>query len=518
MRKKVNSDMETNPNMNENDLQVMVDTCASEEPLRIVESIDTPNGPHTGVVLATLDGPVMDYIHDTRNDRLYEEDLCDSIYSSDYVAELIATNNFLGEPDHPMRNENRLDVHYPYVSHAIRNFRKVPEKGCYYATFDILDTPQGRILKTLIDYGVNLGVSSRGSGRTITKNGRIVVDKRTYRFITFDIVHMPGNKVARLPQANESIAIESAQTLTEQIDDLIASKDLEQLRSVLPVLNFLSESQDMQDLIGKVETSIESINESNTIAEPDTTDLLEAYATIKSLKSDISSKDSMIESLNARIQDLQQSNESLQNTNSELNEKLSKSVDLVRTHVSREQESRRKLSLVESKLSEALDANSQLTESLESANSSSDEKDSKISKLNESLQEMSSNATRENEILRRKLDMQDSDMQSMTEQLHYTEDKCNEAVSKYFSLRCKQLGLNESVVLKSLGDDLSRYSIEEIDSQLHESFLAKPKASRATPILESMNQTARVSTLSKSDEPTKSVNPITDICRSVRNA
>ena len=518
MRKKVNSDMENTPNMNENDLKVIVDTCASEEPLRVVESIDTPNGPHTGAVLATLDGPVMDYIHNTRNDRLYEEELCDSIYNSDYLAELISTNNFLGEPDHPMRNENRLDVHYPYVSHAIRNFRKVPEKGCYYATFDILDTPNGRILKTLIDYGVNLGVSSRGSGRTLTKNGRVVVDKHTYRFITFDIVHMPGNKVARLPQANESIAIEPAQTLTEQVDNLIASKNLEQLKSVLPVLNFLGESQDMQDLISKVEGSIESINESNTIAEPDTTDLVEAYATIKSLRSDLSQKDSEIESLSNQIHDLKCSNESLQNTNSELNEKLSKSIDLVKTHVSREQESRRTLSLVEAKLNEALDQNSQLTESLESTSIISEEKDSEISKLNESLHLMIDNATKENELLRRKIDLQDSDLQSMTEQLHYTEDKCNEAISKYFSVRCNQLGLKESVVLKSLDNDLSRYSLEEIDSQLHESFLAKPRASKATPILESMNQTARVSIMSSSDNNAKSANPITDICRSVRNS
>lgn len=517
MRKKVNSDME-NPNLNENEMIVMVDACASEEPLKLLESIDTPAGPNTGVVLATLDGPVMDYIHDTRNTRLYEEELCDSIHDSDYVAELIATNNFLGEPDHPMRHENRLDVHYPYVSHAIRNFRKVPEKGCYYATFDILDTPEGRTLKTLIDYGVKLGASSRGSGRTITKNGRVVVDKRTYRFITFDIVHMPGNKVARLPQVTESVSGNPAQTLTEQIDDLIASKDLEQLRSVLPVLNFLSESQDMQDLIGRVESSITALNESNTIAEPDTADLLEAYSTIKSLRSDLSTRDSMIESLASQIKDLQGTNQELQDTNSELNEKLSKSNDLVRTHISREQDSRRRLDSVRTELNEALAQNQKLTESLEAASQTSSQKDVQISELNESQRLAGIASLNEVNDLKKKIDSQDSDLASMTEQLHYTETKCNEAVSKYFSLRCGQLGLKESVALKSFGGDLSRYSLEEIDSQLQEAFLAKSNSQKATPILESMNQTVRVSTLPKPDQPKSPNSTITDICRSVRNA
>lgn len=509
-----------NPNLNENDqMMLIVDACPNEEPLTLLESADTPTGPMTGVVLATLDGPVMDYVHDTRNTRLYEEELCDTIYNSDYVAELISTNNFLGEPDHPMRHENRLDVHYPYVSHAIRNFRKVPEKGCYYATFDILDTPEGRILKTLIDYGVKLGVSSRGSGRTITKNGRIVVDPRTYRFITFDIVHMPGNKVARLPQVSESVSGSTpAQSLTEQIEDLISSKEVDQLRSLLPVLNFLSESQDMSDLISKVESSINALNESNTIAEPSTSDLLEAYSTIKSLKADLSEKDSMINSLTEEVSTLQESNQELQNTNSELSEKISRSSDLVKTHVTREQESRRQMDQMRVELSKSLTQSRELSESLESLKQDLAHKVSEINELNEQLKLVGFTSINESMSFQKRLDSQDLALTSVTEQLHHIEDKCDKAVSRYFSLRCNQLGLNESVVLKSLGDDLSRYSLDEIDSHLHEAFRAKSSAPRATPIMESMNQTKRVSTLSKPEPIKKYDSDITSICRSVRNA
>ena len=506
---------------NLDEAKLLVDSCPSTESLRLLESIETPKGPHTGSVLATLDGPVMDYMHPTRNERLYEEELCDLIHDSEYIAELISTNNFLGEPDHPMQVENRLDVHYPYVSHAIRNFRKVPEKGCYYATFDILDTPNGRILKTLIDYGVKLGVSSRGSGRTITKNGRVVVDARTYRFITFDIVHMPGNKVARLPNgtnpmSNRIVTNESTQTLTEQVDYLINHKDINQLKSVLPVLNFLGESQDMRDLINRVEDSIDSINESNTITDFGTNDLVEAYSRIKSLRSTLNSKNSLIESLNDQIEDLKESCENLQDTNSELNEKLNKSIEKAKTHLSRERESRRKLRLMESELNEALNKNPSLVDSLSSNdNYSVNDANYSISALQESLQ-LGNDAIQENMILKKKINSQDSDLQSLTEQVNYLEDKCNELTSKYFSVRCKQLGLKESVILKSLGGDISGYSFDEIDSHLHESFLAKPKARIATPILESMNQTAKVST-KLNNKSNLSSNSITDMCRVVRS-
>lgn len=503
------------PVNSETEMMLLVDECPSTEPLKLLESVPTPEGPRSKVVLCSLDGPVMDYANDTRNGRGYEELLCDMIHDSEYVAELISTGNFLGEPDHPMRVENRLDIHYPYVSHAIRNFRKVPEKHCYYATFDILDTPQGRILKTLIDYGVSLGVSSRGSGRTITKNGRVVVDPRTYRFITFDIVHMPGNKVARLPQSSEATGSSITRTLTEQVEDLVASKDIDHLQSVLPVLNFLSESQDMSNLIQLVESTIDSINESNTIAEPDTSDLVEAYGIIKGLRADLASRDSMIKSLNEDLNTSKAKVAELQDTNSELSESLSKSRDLARTHLSREKNARLANQQMKAKLESAIDENLQLRESLEA-------KDSEISKLNENLSISGASSMTELDRLSRLNASQESDLESMTEQLHYTEARADEATNRYFKLRCSQLGLKPDLVLKSLGSDLSGFSLDEIDARLQESFLRSSSAPKQNySLLESLNQQIRV-TVPKTDsdpEPdsSDSASEITRICKSVRN-
>lgn len=509
-----------NPNVS--DRELIIDTCPSAEPLRLVESVATPTGSYSGVVLATLDGPVMDYINPTRNIRLYEEELCDEIHDSEYVRELEETKNALGEPDHPMKYQNRLDIHYPDVSHAWRNFRKVPEKGCYYATFDILDTPNGRILKTLIDYGVKLGVSSRGSGRTITRNGRVVVDKNTYRFITFDIVCMPGNKIARLPVANESI--DSTKNLTEQIEQLLESNDLDLLKSVKPVLNFLSENAEVGSLLERVDEAINA-DSSNTITRSATNDLLEAYATIKELESQISAKDSIIKNLSDENAELNESISKLQNTNSELSEKLDRSKDLAVTQLKKEQDTRRLLESTRIKLDEAKSANQDLQEKLTQSSRQGSMNESVVQQLRKTIEDESEQYAEQIEHLQESLNQANADLDSVTDQLKYREECYSSVVAQYVSVRCGQLGLNESFIRRTLTDSqLSSLSIPEIDGFLRQSLVDKPKGRRSAPLTESINQTIKVegtsvqpkSNLTPLPEDDSMTESIKASCRAVR--
>jgi hypothetical protein len=64
-----------------------------------------------------------------------------------------------------------------------------------YAYVGILDTPNGRLLKTLVDYGFVPGISSRGSGDVMENNQ---VDPETFFLETWDIVQLPAVKKARL--------------------------------------------------------------------------------------------------------------------------------------------------------------------------------------------------------------------------------------------------------------------------------------------------------------------------------
>ena len=67
--------------------------------------------------------------------------------------------------------------------------------GDLYAYVDILDTENGRLLKTLCDYGFVPGISSRGSGDIMANDE---VDPETFFLETWDIVQLPAVKKARL--------------------------------------------------------------------------------------------------------------------------------------------------------------------------------------------------------------------------------------------------------------------------------------------------------------------------------
>jgi len=87
----------------------------------------------------------------------------------------------LGEADHP----DDLQVNLDRVSHMIEKMWMNGADG--YGRLKLLPTPMGNICKTLLDSGVKLGVSSRGSGN-VNDDG-IVSD---FEIITVDIVANPS--------------------------------------------------------------------------------------------------------------------------------------------------------------------------------------------------------------------------------------------------------------------------------------------------------------------------------------
>ena len=87
----------------------------------------------------------------------------------------------LGEADHP----DDLNINLDRVSHIITEMDVDGNNGI--GKLKILPTPMGNICKTLLESGVKLGVSSRGSGN-VNDNG-IVED---FEIITVDIVANPS--------------------------------------------------------------------------------------------------------------------------------------------------------------------------------------------------------------------------------------------------------------------------------------------------------------------------------------
>lgn len=87
----------------------------------------------------------------------------------------------LGECDHPQE----LQIHLDRVSHKITEMWMDGANG--YGKLQILPTPHGNIVKTLLESGVRLGVSSRGSGN-VDDNGRV----SDFDMLTVDIVAKPS--------------------------------------------------------------------------------------------------------------------------------------------------------------------------------------------------------------------------------------------------------------------------------------------------------------------------------------
>ena len=98
---------------------------------------------------------------------------------------LIKENRALGECDHP---ESSV-VELKNVSHIVREASMQGDD--VYGVIEILDTPSGKIIQSLIESGITLGISSRGVGST-KRQGETQVVQDDFQLICFDMVSEPS--------------------------------------------------------------------------------------------------------------------------------------------------------------------------------------------------------------------------------------------------------------------------------------------------------------------------------------
>lgn len=147
-------------------------------------------------ILGRLYGPVADVVRPTRNGRKYSEELWEKVFDNPIMKEKFRNKVMYGELGHP---EDRTEVDMTKVAVCMPEAPKKDKDGHLIGYFDILDTPNGRILKTLCDYGSTLGVSSRGTGDVVEGlDGEEEVDPDTYECECWDIVLVPAVESARL--------------------------------------------------------------------------------------------------------------------------------------------------------------------------------------------------------------------------------------------------------------------------------------------------------------------------------
>jgi len=192
-------------------------------------------------ILGRLVGVIADTQAPTRNGRLYGEDLWENVFKDPIMLEKIENRCCFGELGHPA---DREEVDPEKIAICLAEIPKKGRDGKLYGVFDILNTPCGKILKSLCDYGANIGVSSRGSGDVMPNDE---VDPDTYCCECWDAVLVPAVKAARQQYVTEALDTKSLKlrhALTESYN-ASSENDKKIMKEALDNLDIkLDESED----------------------------------------------------------------------------------------------------------------------------------------------------------------------------------------------------------------------------------------------------------------------------------
>lgn len=124
---------------------------------------------------------------------------------------VIAENRALGELDHP---ESSV-INLKNASHMI--VKTWWDGPAVMGKLRVLPTPSGQILKSLVESGVKLGISSRGLGSTHQVSGVTMVDD-DFQLICFDMVSEPSTPNAyMMKEAKERLMKESKNNILNQL-------------------------------------------------------------------------------------------------------------------------------------------------------------------------------------------------------------------------------------------------------------------------------------------------------------
>lgn len=132
-----------------------------------------------------IQGPFLQGDIKNRNGRIYESRILAKEVKR-YNESYIRANRALGELGHPDGPSVNLDR----VSHKITQLEQVGSN--FIGKAKIIDTPMGRIASALLNDGVTLGVSSRGMGSLVERDGVKYVGEDFTLATAADIVADPS--------------------------------------------------------------------------------------------------------------------------------------------------------------------------------------------------------------------------------------------------------------------------------------------------------------------------------------
>ena len=156
-----------------------------------------------------LEGVAAVFGVENSNHRIYEE--TEYLPHLDYLKKKIEQNRLVGELDHP----KEFDVSLKNISHVITDLNYDKQDRNVKIKVKLLDTPAGKIAKSLIDAGVPISISSRAAGN-VKENKKVEIKK----IFTYDLVADPGFENAQLERVYESLG---SHIPSESVKDSIIS-------------------------------------------------------------------------------------------------------------------------------------------------------------------------------------------------------------------------------------------------------------------------------------------------------
>jgi hypothetical protein len=131
---------------------------------------------------------------------------------------LVNERRALGELDHP----DDSVINLKNASHLVTDIWMDGKNAM--GKIEVLDTPSGKILKSLVDSGVKLGISSRGLGSVRESQGKVIVED-DFQLICFDMVSEPSTHGAfmepRLHEGKEPNIFTKADKINRLLNDIV---------------------------------------------------------------------------------------------------------------------------------------------------------------------------------------------------------------------------------------------------------------------------------------------------------
>ena len=132
-----------------------------------------------------------------QNGRIYPQPILEREIRN--YQKFIEENRALGECDHP----DSSVVELKNASHIIRE--AFMDGDVCYGSVELLDTPSGKILQSLVESGVTLGISSRGVGST-KQDGDHQIVQDDFQLICWDFVSEPSTPGAFMMREGKEIS------------------------------------------------------------------------------------------------------------------------------------------------------------------------------------------------------------------------------------------------------------------------------------------------------------------------